>query len=148
MYEPWNAAAHIIQLALTPIFLLTAVGSLLNVFATRLGRISDRIHAGKRDPHPNPVELQRLRVRSRILDVAVSLAAAAGALTCCAAITLFFGALRDSGTASLLFVFFGGGLVCAVGGLACFVTEILLAGRTLRDADDATRRHGDTVQER
>lgn len=135
MHEPLNAAAHVIQLALTPIFLLTAVGSLLNVFATRLGRISDRIHAAKRDPHPNPAELHRLRLRSRFLDVAVTLAAGAGALTCCAAITLFFGVLRDSGHASVLFLFFGGGLVCAVAGLACFVAEIVLAGRTLRDED-------------
>lgn len=135
MHEPLNAAAHVIQLALTPIFLLTAVGSLLNVFATRLGRISDRIHAVKRDPAPNHAELARLQLRSRILDIAVTLAAGAGALTCCAAITLFFGVLRDSGHAAVLFLFFGGGLLCAVGGLACFVAEITLAGRTLRDED-------------
>jgi len=139
MHEPLNAAAHVIQLALTPIFLLTAVGSLLNVFATRLGRISDRIHAAKRDPHPSRVELDRLRLRSRILDVAVTLGAGAGALTCCAAITLFFGVLRDSGHAAVLFLFFGGGLVCAVGGLTCFVAEIVLAGRTLREEDDDAR---------
>jgi hypothetical protein len=136
MREPLSAAAHVIQLALTPIFLLTAVGSLLNVFATRLGRISDRIHSLKLSGRHNPHEMQRLRTRSRILDAAVTLAAAAGAMTCCAAITLFFGVLRDSGHAAILFFFFGGGLLCAVGGLACFVTEIALAGRTLRDADD------------
>ena len=144
MKEPLSAAAHVIQLALTPIFLLTAVGSLLNVFVTRLGRISDRIHNLKIGERHNPHEMRRLRTRSRILDVAVTLAAAAGAMTCCAAITLFFGVLRDSGHAAILFFFFGGGLLCAVGGLACFVTEIMLAGRTLRDEDDAGD-HGPTV---
>lgn len=135
MKEPLSAAAHVIQLALTPIFLLTAVASLLNVFATRLGRISDRIHVLRKDDRRNRYEMQRLKTRSRILDVAVMLAAAAGAMTCCAAITLFFGVLRDSGHAAILFFFFGGGLLCAVAGLACFVTEITLAGRTLRDVD-------------
>lgn len=139
MKEPLSAAAHVIQLALTPIFLLTAVGSLLNVFATRLGRISDRIHALKKDAQHNRYEMQRLRTRSRMLDAAVTLAAAAGAMTCCAAITLFFGALRDTGHAAILFFFFGGGLLCAVAGLACFVTEITLAGRTLRDEDPAAQ---------
>ncbi len=133
MNEPLSNAAHVIQLALTPIFLLTAVGSLLNVFSTRLGRISDRIHSLKKDDHYRAEELRRLQMRSRFLDAAVSLAAAAGVLTCCAAITLFFGVLRDSGRAAILFAFFGGGLLCAVAGLSCFVAEIILAGRTLRD---------------
>ncbi len=137
MNEPLSAAAHVIQLALTPIFLLTAVGALLNVFATRLGRISDRIHALKKEDHPSRAEMDRLRLRSRTLDVAVTLAAAAGVMTCCAAITLFFGVLRASGHSAILFLFFGGGLVCAVGGLACFVTEIIMAGRTLRDEEDS-----------
>lgn len=134
--EPLSAAAHVIQLALTPIFLLTAVGALLNVFATRLGRISDRIHVLKKEGNGSRIEMDRLRLRSRILDIAVTLAAAAGVMTCCAAITLFFGVLRASGHSAILFLFFGGGLVCAVGGLSCFVAEIILAGRTLRDADD------------
>ncbi len=135
MNGPLSNAAHVIQLALTPIFLLTAVAALLNVFSTRLGRISDRIHNLRKEAHPDPRELQQLRTRSRILDYAVSLGAAAGVLTCCAAITLFFGVLRDSGQAATLFIFFGGGLLCAVAGLSCFVVEILLAGRSLRDDD-------------
>ncbi|WP_230482314.1 DUF2721 domain-containing protein [Sphingomonas sp. Leaf21] len=138
MTAPLNAAAHVIQLALTPIFLLTAVGSLLNVFATRLGRISDRIQALKRDGRSDSFEMRRLRLRSKILDIAVTLTAAAGAMTCCAAITLFLGTLRDSGHATILFVFFGGGLVFAVAGLACFVSEITIAGRALRDESDDT----------
>lgn len=134
MNEALSNAAHIIQLALTPIFLLTAVASLLNVFSTRLARISDRIHTMRREGDHNPAQLRRLRVRSRLLELAVTLAAAAGALTCCSAITLFFGVLRDSGRAAYLFIFFGGALLCAVAGLACFVSEIFLTGRTIRQS--------------
>lgn len=134
--EPLSEAAHVIQLALTPIFLLTAVGALLNVFSTRLGRISDRIHVLKKDAQASRVEMDRLRLRSRFLDIAVTLAAAAGVMTCGAAITLFFGVLRASGHSAILFFFFGGGLLCAVAGLGCFVAEIILAGRTLRDEND------------
>lgn len=35
---------RVIQSSLTPIFLLTAVASLLSVFTTRLARISDQVH--------------------------------------------------------------------------------------------------------
>jgi len=41
---------RVIQLALAPAFLLTAVASLLNVFANRLARIVDRYRAVQRGP--------------------------------------------------------------------------------------------------
>src|SRR5262245_63388764 len=38
-----QSSSGVIQLALTPVFLLTAVAALLNVFSTRLGRVADRV---------------------------------------------------------------------------------------------------------
>ncbi|MGH7046423.1 MAG: hypothetical protein ACREE2_08540 [Stellaceae bacterium] len=35
---PLELVAHIIQLALTPVFLLSGIATLLNVFSTRLAR--------------------------------------------------------------------------------------------------------------
>ncbi len=131
---PLDTAAHVIQLALTPIFLLSGIGSLLNVFSTRLARVSDRIHAVNRDPEGHAAELSHLRRRSRALDAAVLAAAFAGGLTCCAAATLFFGVLRDAATATLLFGFFGGALLCAIAALTCFALEVFLSGRSIREA--------------
>jgi hypothetical protein len=34
--------AHIIQVALTPVFLVSGIATLLNVFSTRLSRVADR----------------------------------------------------------------------------------------------------------
>ena len=82
-------AAHVVQLALTPIFLLTGLASLLNLFTTRLGRVADRVDKLADQPASHPRQLARLRLRSIALDGAVLLAALAGALTCCAALTLF-----------------------------------------------------------
>lgn len=138
-----DTAAHIVQLALTPIFLLTGLAQLLNVFTARLGRIGDRVYRLAHDPNASRAELTRLKLRSRILDGAVLAAAAAGALTCCAALTMFLGALRNTGAATLLFVLFGGALACAVTALAAFSAETILSGRTIRekaaDVTDALR---------
>jgi hypothetical protein len=38
-----DTIAHVIQVALTPVFLLTGIATLLNVFSTRLARVADRV---------------------------------------------------------------------------------------------------------
>ncbi|MGY2736686.1 DUF2721 domain-containing protein [Sphingomonas sp. UYP23] len=131
-----NYAAHVVQLALTPIFLLTGVASLLNVFTTRLGRVADQVSRLSSEPTKRPRQLARLRLRSRSLDVAVLFAALAGGLTCCAALTLFLNALRSGAAGEILFGLFGGALVCAIAALAAFSFEMLLAGRTVRELVD------------
>ena len=128
-----SGAAHVVQLALTPIFLLTGLASLLNVFTTRLGRIADRVDRLASDATNHPRQMARLRLRSLALDVAVLLAAVAGALTCCAALTLFLGALRNAGAGYILFGFFGSALVFAVAALAAFGFETVLSGRSIRE---------------
>ena len=90
-----DSANHVVQLALTPIFFLAGLAQLLNVFTTRLGRIADRVYRIAHDPDAGRYELRRLRFRARILDGAVLLAAVSGALTCCAALIMFLGALRN-----------------------------------------------------
>ncbi|WP_375393666.1 DUF2721 domain-containing protein [uncultured Sphingomonas sp.] len=129
-----GSAAHVVQLALTPIFLLTGLASLLNVFTTRLGRVADRVDRLNEAAGSDRRQLDRLRLRSRILDGAVLFAALSGGLTCAAALTLFFGALRDSATGAWLFAFFGAALGCAMLALTAFSAETILSGRQVREA--------------
>ena len=42
-----DTIAHIIQVALTPVFLLSGIATLLNVFSTRLSRVGDRRRGGE-----------------------------------------------------------------------------------------------------
>jgi len=133
-------AAHVVQLALTPIFLLTGIASLLNVFSTRLGRIADQVDKLDNDENPSPRRLARLRLRSRALDMAVLLAAIAGALTCAAALTLFVGEIKSAVAGKVLFGLFGGALVCSIAALGAFSFEMVLAGRTVRES---TKEAGD-----
>ena len=128
-----DAAAHVVQLALTPIFLLAGLAQLLNVFTARLGRIADRAYRLAHEPTSSRIELQRLTLRSRILDGAVLMATFSGGLTCGAALMMFLGALRDAGAGVVLFLFFGGALLCAIVALAAFAAETILSGRSIRE---------------
>jgi hypothetical protein len=141
--EP-DSIAHIIQVALAPAFLLSALATLLNVFSTRLGRISDKVDAlsaeAAKATSAEAARLGRrltfLRRRSFVLDLAVVLASLGGGLIGMAVLTLFVGALRDAATASILFACFGAALVCTVAALGAFMAEILMAGHGIRDEVD------------
>jgi hypothetical protein len=130
-----EAAAHVIQTALTPVFLLSGVAALLNVFAGRLGRVADQTDALAAEP-PETVgrdhRLRMLRARSHAMDWAVVLAALAGALTCAAILDLFLGVVRGRGAATLLFLLFGGAIVLTMGALVAYVVEMLLAAQVIR----------------
>jgi hypothetical protein len=142
-----QSSADVIQLALTPVFLLTAVAALLNVFSTRLGRVADRVdllsadlQRGAADTEFLSAQLGFLRRRSLILDVAVVLATIGGAATCAAALVLFLGALRDAEFRAVLFGLFGGALVFTIIALVTFAIEMVMAGRGLRVVVEAARR--------
>ncbi len=128
--------AHVIQVALTPIFLLSGIGVLLNLFNARLADVSNHIaHStellaadDKGDSAPRlRGHLRRLRRRNVALDTAMILGALAGASTCGAAFSLFVGGLRTAAGATGLFLLFGIALTCTVGALAAFIIDSVLA---------------------
>jgi hypothetical protein len=146
-----DTVAHIIQVALTPVFLLSGIATLLNVFASRLARVSDQIHAARKElegadavqAERLATRLVRLHRRSLALDVAVVLGALAGAATCGAVLVLFVGALREATVASMLFGLFGLAVTCALGAIAAFTVEMLLASLGLRDRAAENRPQSD-----
>ncbi|MXV45243.1 DUF2721 domain-containing protein [Saccharibacter sp. 17.LH.SD] len=147
-----NSAAHVIQLALTPVFMLSGIGSLINVFNTRLARVSDhlddvnhRLFSPPEEPEKEidyrytPARLlfhqKRLKRRMFLLDLAIILNALGGAATCGAAIALFVGSLRNTATATWLFVLFGIALSCTVASLMSFLGDTLLSWHSIRNDD-------------
>jgi hypothetical protein len=148
--ESADSVAHVIQIALTPVFLLSGIASLLSVFSTRLARVADRVDAlAERLESADASERRRLQMRlaylrrrSHILDFAVMLGTLSGAATCLAAMFLFVGTLRDQTGGVALFLAFGLALLFTVGALAAFLIEMLLASRGIRDhianADDGS----------
>jgi hypothetical protein len=150
-----DSVVHVIQIALTPVFLLSGIASLLSVFSTRLGRVSDRVDAlSEKLEDAAPTERERLqerliylRRRSHILDAAVMSGTLGGAATCLAALFLFVGTLREETGVGVLFVSFGLALLFTVGALVAFLIEMLLAGRGIRDRVAKADQVGDAVAE-
>ncbi|MBV9078470.1 MAG: DUF2721 domain-containing protein [Methylobacteriaceae bacterium] len=132
--------ARLIQLSLTPVFLLSALASLLGVFAVRLSHAADQVEeierkldeASEEGRDRLKLELDYHRRRTLALDVAVVLAATGGALTGGSVLALFIGAIAKAPLAVPLYILFGAAIVAAIGALAAFVFEMLLASRGLR----------------
>jgi type IV secretory pathway VirB6-like protein len=145
-----DTVAHIIQVALTPVFLLSGIATLLNVFSTRLARVADRVDAVSKalegaDPDEAKAlaaQLAYLHRRSLALDLAVVLGAVGGAATCGAVLALFVGALREATIASVLFALFGLAILCALGAICAFTAEMLIASRGIRGEAAASRPTG------
>ena len=135
-----ESIVRVIQSSLTPIFLLTAIASLLGVFTARLARISDQVKALAQlspvgDARRDETMMRRLaflRRRTRALDLAVILGAFAGSCTCGTVLALFLGLIRAKATASILLLLFGAAILCTIGALSAFLTEVLLASRGIR----------------
>src|SRR3954447_9300670 len=143
-----DSVAHIIQAALTPVFLLSGIATLLNVFSTRLARVADQVEAVSRALAAADVgesrllsqRLKRLHLRSLALDAAVILAAVGGAATCAAVLALFVSSLREMSNSWVMFGLFGLAVVSALGGVLAFTVEMLIAGTGIRDEVMQSRR--------
>lgn len=143
---PLENIAHAIQVALTPVFLLSGIATLINVFSTRLGRVADRVdqlsaQLGAASPKEVAYltrQLTLLRRRTVLLDVAVLFGGAGAGLTCLAALLLFVSP-HDPMVIRLLVGAFGLALVFAMAALCAFLAETLLSGLAVRTTvDDKT----------
>lgn len=136
--------AHIIQLSVAPVFLLAGIGSILNVMASRLGRVVDRARGIERDLEAADAgsDLQRLRraqAELRTLDRRIQLAH--GALSLCGGSAvficllvglLFLADLMKFGIGRPVAVLFVLAMALVTAGLMLFLGEIYVAMRSVR----------------
>ncbi|WP_342394664.1 DUF2721 domain-containing protein [Sinorhizobium numidicum] len=126
--------ASIIQTSLAPVFLLAGTAGFVSVYATRLGRVSDRVNeVGDKDEQSEArrTQLAYLRRRTLALEIAVGLGTLAAICTGCAILNLLAGALAFGFREENLFWFFGGAIVSLIGSLVAFLFEMLAAGRNM-----------------
>lgn len=132
------ATAQAIQLALTPVFLLTAIGGILNVVTHRLGRVIDRArHLQGALPHEPDAraaairELGTLGRRMRLANRAVALNVAAALAACLLIADLFLSAATPFPFSPYLPALFVIALALLAAGLAAFLFEVRVAMRAL-----------------
>ena len=129
--------ARVIQLAVAPVFLLTALATLITALNNRLGRIVDRRRvlldrpAAAAAPAPGgdppQTELRTLSRRIRIIYFAI-LAAVTGALLVCMVVAgAFIGALLAVDLARLVAVLFVLAMFALIACLGLFLREVFLA---------------------
>ena len=142
--------ARVIQMSLTPVFLLTGLATLLNVFSTRLARVTAKADQTIKDlasAETGAAEVLRdqlvyLRRRSLALDIAVILIAIAGAATCTTVLLLFLGGVSGGLVGQMLLWVFAGAITCALGAIAAYAGEMLMAGTGIRaELLHGARRH-------
>jgi hypothetical protein len=142
-----TAIVHIIQVSLAPVFLLSGVATLLNVFSTRYARVADQVDAVAKlvenadddEAAALSLRLTHLHKRSLALDLAVALAATAGALTCATVLALFVGEAGGPAVATMLYVTFGLAIACTLVAVMAFAAEMLMASKRVRAEVNAGR---------
>jgi hypothetical protein len=136
-----DSTAHLVQVALTPIFLLTGAGTLLGVFNTRLARVADStehtaelLKTTEDDAERRLLNAHMARLRHRLLalDASIALTAFGGVATCGTVCLLFLGGVQNKGAVSWPVISFAIALLCVVGGLVAFLIDTLLAWHGIR----------------
>ena len=133
------AVGHVIELAVAPVFLLTAVGTLLSVMTNRLARIIDRAryHEAKLE-NAQPEQVSQIRsylvILSRRADLighAIFLCTSTALLVCTVIALLFLGDYLRYDVSLPIAALFILGMLLLVLGLICFLREIFIAKGSL-----------------
>ena len=131
--------AHTIQLAVAPVFLLTALGTILGVLTNRLGRVVDRarvLSTRLNEPQvgslPPSAELAILSRRRELVNYAITFATIAALLVCLVIALAFISFMLNKNFALLMAWLFVAAMTCFIAALLCFLREIVLTVSTLR----------------
>ncbi|WP_341919464.1 DUF2721 domain-containing protein [Hydrocarboniphaga effusa] len=134
------AIAHVIQLAVAPVFLLTGVASLLGVLSNRLARIVDRARRleaqlGTDDPvHAEQLHrmLRQQAGRARLINWAIGLCIATAILVASVVVTLFVSSLVGINLSAIVATLFITAMLALISSLLIALREMYLATSQLR----------------
>ncbi len=129
-----------IQQALAPVFLLTAIGAMLNVMVHRLSRVVDRSRHLESHMSEYPAERRRIAMddlsvlakRMTAVNWAVALCTMAALLVCLVVALLFLEQLAGNKLDVTIAWMFIAATLLLTGGLMLFLWEVQLALRSVR----------------
>jgi len=141
-----SAIAHVIQLAIAPVFLISGVATLLSVLANRLGRIVDRarvledkLELNQKEKTQVLEELMRLSRRARLVNLAITFGTICALLTCVTIAALFTGTFVSINLSRVITVLFIAAMFSLFLALMTFLREVITATRGLRIASNLPR---------
>ncbi len=135
-----DTITHGIQLAVAPVFLLTAVSGMIGAVAGRLARIIDRARAVEDRARASTdadflagayAELGELRLRGRLANGCIALLTLCAFLIGLTIIVLFLGETTAFQVSRGAIWGFLAGVVCFLAALLCFLAETVIATRLL-----------------
>lgn len=136
---------HGIQLAVAPVFLLTAVSGMIAAVAGRLARIIDRARFLENRLETGTLEasravkiyaeLRRLRSRGWLVNGCLALLTFCAILIGSTIVLLFLGQTSEMPIFKIATVCFLSGVICFLLALVCFLTETLLSTHLLKFAE-------------
>ena len=135
-----NTITHGIQLAVAPVFLLTAVSGMIAAAVGRLARIIDRARLVEDSARHSVdeallgrayTELAQLRLRGRLVNGCIALLTLCAFLIGLTIIVLFLGETTAFEINRLAVGGFLSGVVCFLLALLCFLAETIIASRLL-----------------
>jgi CBS domain containing-hemolysin-like protein len=150
--------AHLIQVALTPIFLISAIGVTLNVLTSRLARIVDRARAmetelRRPDHTPDGRDLHGalgvLARRARYINAAITLITLSALFIALVVVMLFVNAFLRWDLSAFTAWMFILSMLSLAAALLAFLIEVRIATNTLRigieaaEAAQAASRRGE-----
>ncbi len=132
--------AHVIQLSVAPVFLLTGIAGLLNVLTGRLSRIVERARLLERslledeagEGAPAHGQLYTLATRARWINIAISLCVTSAILVASVVMTLFASAFWGSDLSGAVAGLFIAAMLALIVGLVFFMREIYVSTSNLR----------------
>jgi hypothetical protein len=142
--------AHLIQIALTPIFLISAIGVTLNVLTSRLARIVDRARAmeevllrpnhahGGRDLHG---ALDVLARRARYINAAITLITLSALFIALVVVMLFVNAFLRWDLSTFIACMFILSMMSLAAALTSFLIEVRIATKALRIGIEKASHH-------
>jgi len=132
--------AQTIQLALAPVFVLVAIGNIMNILTTRLGRMVDRsrhlqmLHAGTKGSEHDAVVIEMRHIDQRIAYIgrALLFLVISGLAIGTTVAALFLSELAGSDMRMVTAATFVLAIALLMGALVLLFLETRLAARTLR----------------
>ena len=133
--------AHIIQLALGPVFLLSGVGITLSMLTQRLSRIVDRARTledrreATTDSERHKIidkDLRAILRRSRYINSAIALSTTSALLTALVVTLLFASAFSPLSVGPVVAIMFAAALLSLSVAFIMFLIEVRIATNTLR----------------